>query len=92
MKPILRKVWAPRGCRPTARGHHRYQWLYLYGFVRPATGEVVWFIADGVNTALFRALLASFAAEVGPTSTSSWYTTARAGTSPGIWWFRRALN
>src|SRR4051795_3638751 len=65
LKPILRKVWAPRGCRPTASGHHRYQWLYLYGFVRPATGEVVWFIADGVNTALFSALLASFAAEVG---------------------------
>jgi hypothetical protein len=73
-----------------ARGHHRYPWLYLYGFVRPATG--VWFIADGVNTALFSARLASFAAEVGPTSTSSWYSTARAGTSPGIWWFRRALN
>ena len=51
--------------RLPARGHHRYQWLYLYGFVRPATGEVVWFIADGVNTALFSALLASFAAEVG---------------------------
>jgi hypothetical protein len=75
-----------------ASGHHRYQWLYLYGFVRPATGEVVWFIADGVNTALFRALLASFAAEVGPTSTSSWYSTVRAGTSPRIWWFQRALN
>ena len=57
LKPFLRKVWAPRGCRPTASGHHRYQWLYLYGFVRPATGEVVWFIADGVNTALFSALL-----------------------------------
>jgi hypothetical protein len=41
LKPILRKVWAPRGCRPVASGHHRYQWLYLYGFVRPATGEVV---------------------------------------------------
>jgi transposase len=65
LKPILRKVWAPRGCRPIASGHHRYQWLYLYGFVRPATGQVVWFIADGVNTALFSALLASFATEIG---------------------------
>jgi transposase len=65
LKPILRKVWAPRGCRPVAPGHHRFQWLYLYGFVRPATGQVVWFIADGVNTALFNAFLVSFAAEVG---------------------------
>jgi hypothetical protein len=54
LKPILRKVWAPRGCRPIASGHHRYQWLYLYGFVRPATGEVVWFIA-GQHRAVQRA-------------------------------------
>jgi hypothetical protein len=33
--------------------------------VRPTTGEVVWFLADAVNTALFSAILASFAAEVG---------------------------
>jgi hypothetical protein len=65
LKPILRKIWAPRGCRPIANGHHRYQWLYLYGFVRPATGAVVWFIVDGVNTALFSAILAAFAREVG---------------------------
>jgi transposase len=65
LKPILRKVWARRGCRPIARGQHRYQWLYIYGFVRPTTGAVVWFLADTVNTALFSAILASFAAEVG---------------------------
>jgi transposase len=64
-RPEADPVWAPRGCRPIASGHHRYQWLYLYGFVRPATGQVVWFIADGVNTALFSALLASFATEIG---------------------------
>ncbi len=33
--------------------------------MRPTTGEVVWFLADAVNTALFSAILASFAAEVG---------------------------
>jgi hypothetical protein len=65
LKPIRRKIWAPRGCRPIAPGHHRYQWLYLYGFVRPATGAVVWFLVDSVNTALFSAILAAFAREVG---------------------------
>jgi transposase len=65
LKPIIRKIWAPRGCRPIANGHHRFQWLYLYGFVRPATGEVVWFIADGVNTEMFSAFLAAFAREIG---------------------------
>src|SRR3954447_15757698 len=65
LKPILRKVWAPRGCRPIASGNHPYQCPYSIAFVRPATGQVVWFIADGVNTALFSALLASFATEIG---------------------------
>ena len=27
LKPILRRVWAPKGQRPIALGHHRYKWL-----------------------------------------------------------------
>jgi len=65
LKPIVRTIWARRGCRPVAPGHQRFQWLYIYGFVRPATGELVWYIADSVNTALFGALLAAFARTVG---------------------------
>src|SRR3982751_3876788 len=37
LKPVLRRQWAPRGQRPGAVGHPRYEWLYLYGFVPPAT-------------------------------------------------------
>src|SRR4051812_23684025 len=29
LKPILRRVWAPKGQRPIALGHHRYKWLYV---------------------------------------------------------------
>ena len=65
LKPVVRRIWAPCGCRPEAVGHHRFEWLYLFGFVRPATGEVSWVVADGVNTALFSKLLAAFAREVG---------------------------
>jgi transposase len=65
LKPILRKIWAPRGCRPIAKGHHRFQWLYLYGFVRPVTGEVVWFIVEAVDTAVLSLILAAFARDVG---------------------------
>ena len=28
LKPILRRLWAPKGQRPIALGHHRYKWLY----------------------------------------------------------------
>jgi transposase len=38
LKPIARRVWSPRGQRPRSCGRARYQWLYVYGFVRPRTG------------------------------------------------------
>ena len=65
LKPVLRRQWAPRGQRPVAVGRHRYEWLYLYGFVHPATGEVVWFVCSTVDAGLLGAVLAAFAAAVG---------------------------
>ena len=65
LKPVLRRVWAPKGRRPVAAVHPRYEWLYLYGFVRPTSGAVEWFPCSAVNTALFAAVLARFAEAVG---------------------------
>ncbi len=38
LQPVLRRVWAPRGERPIAWINLRYEWLWVYGFVRPPTG------------------------------------------------------
>ena len=65
LKPILRRQRAPVGRRPIAVGRHRFEWLYLYGFVHPATGAVVWFVCSTVDTDLFGAVLAAFARAVG---------------------------
>ncbi|HET6520272.1 MAG TPA: transposase [Geminicoccaceae bacterium] len=65
LKPVPRRAWAKRGRRPVAVAEPRYQWLYLYGFVRPTSGAVEWFLCNAVNTALFAAVLARFAAAVG---------------------------
>ena len=65
LKPILRRRWAPAGQRPIARGRHRFEWLYLYGFVHPTTGEVVRFVCSTVDADLFGAVLAAFARAVG---------------------------
>jgi hypothetical protein len=65
LKPASRRQWAPKGQRPVAAGHPRYEWLYLYGFVRPGTGEVVWFVCSTVDTGLLSAALAAFAAAAG---------------------------
>ena len=63
MKPVTRRVWAPVGERPTAHGHHRFDWLYVTAFVLPASGETFWYVHDGVSKAFFAALLETFARE-----------------------------
>jgi transposase len=65
LKPILRRVWAPRGQRPIAPVQHRYAWRYLVGFVHPASGRTVFHLATTVSIALFEVELAEFARAVG---------------------------
>lgn len=62
--PIVRRVWAERGKRPVAQSHRRYEWMYVYGFVRPTTGRVEWLLLPTTNTELFALALASFAKAV----------------------------
>ena len=61
----MRRVWAPVGERPTAVVQHRYEWLYLYGFVHPQTGQTEWHILPRVNVDWFNISLAEFAKAVG---------------------------
>ena len=65
LKPVMRRVWAPVGTRPVVRFKRGYKWTYLYGFVRPESGEVYWLILPTVNTELFSMALSEFAKEVG---------------------------
>jgi transposase len=65
LKPVIRRVWAPVGDRPAARVKRGYEWTYLYGFVRPTSGEVYWLILPTVNKELFSMALQEFAKEVG---------------------------
>ena len=65
LKPILRRVWAPRGERPIAVGHHRFEWLCVTAFVSPRTGESFWYPSPGVSKQDFEDVLALFAREAG---------------------------
>lgn len=65
LKPVVRRVWAPVGERPTARFKRGYEWTYLYGFVHPESGKVFWMILPTVNVGLFSLALGEFAREVG---------------------------
>jgi transposase len=65
LKPIMRKVWSPIGERPIVKVYQRYEWTYLYSFVRPKSGEVHWLILPVVNAEVFSLALEHFATEVG---------------------------
>ncbi|MDJ0901789.1 MAG: IS630 family transposase [Xenococcus sp. MO_188.B8] len=65
LKPILRKVWSKIGSRTTAVVQHRYEWLYVYGFVKPKTGETLWYLIPRVNTAWLNLVYQNFAQDVG---------------------------
>ena len=63
LKPVLKRVYVPEGVVPIADVNWRYQWLWLYAFVYPKTGETYWWILPYVNTELFNRVLADFARE-----------------------------
>ena len=48
-----------------AVGHHRFEWLYVTGFVEPATGCTVWNVSNNVSKVYFELVLADFAKSVG---------------------------
>ena len=66
LKPITRRVWWLRGRRPTSSGRTKYEWLYVYGFARPATGETFTAILPRVKVERMEEALAAFAAHADP--------------------------
>jgi len=66
LKPITRRVWWLRGRRPTSSGRTKYEWLYVYGFARPATGDTFTVILPRVKAERMAEALAAFAARADP--------------------------
>lgn len=93
LKPVLHKAWSPIGERPVVAVRHRYEWLYLYAFARPNSGETHWLILPKANTEIFSLALESFAKEVGAGSKkrvllvldgAGWHTSAKLRVPEGI--------
>jgi transposase/predicted DNA-binding transcriptional regulator AlpA len=61
LKPVLRREWVDEFSDATASINWRFQWLWLYGFVHPSTGETYWWILPFVNNQLFERVLKDFA-------------------------------
>lgn len=93
LKPITRRVWWLRGCRPRSCGRTKYEWLYVYGFARPSTGETFTAILPRVNVERMADALAAFAAHADPdgkkllvlvVDNAGWHTAKRLAVPPNI--------
>src|SRR4029450_5807348 len=61
----LRKCWCPRGVRPPWVVHDRYEWLWLYAAVEPATGQSLFLLLARGTQEWFRWFLENFAGAIG---------------------------
>jgi hypothetical protein len=86
LKPITRRVWWLKGHRPTSCGRTKYEWLYVYGFARPVTGDTFTAILPRVNVERMDETLAAFAAHADPSGAkvlvvvvdnAGWHTAGR---------------
>ena len=93
LQPVARRVWSPKGRRPRSCGRTRYEWLYVYGFARPATGETFTAILPRVKVERRAAALAAFAAHADPegrkalvlvVDRAGWHTAKRLAAPPNV--------
>ncbi len=66
LKPITRRIWWLRGCRPRSCGRTKYEWFYVYGFARPKTGETFTVLLPRVKVERMEEALVAFAAHADP--------------------------
>jgi transposase len=60
----LTRMWAKRGSRPTAVKQTRYEWVYMYAAVEPASGASVALQAPHVNTGPMNVFLSMLSEEL----------------------------
>ena len=65
LKPIRRRVWAPTGHPLICAVRPRYEWLYIYAFVNPETGESRFWLMPTLNMQAYGLVMAAFATSVG---------------------------
>jgi hypothetical protein len=86
LKPVLRRVFAPRGHRPVVAVHPRYEWLYIYAFAHPSSGRSFYLLMPTVSIAAFNLAVQHFAVFAQPDArkqilllmdNAAWHTSPR---------------
>lgn len=66
LKPVVRRVWAPKGTRPTSNGRHKFESVFVYGFAHPKTGRSRFWILPRANAECMGRALGDFAGWADP--------------------------
>ena len=86
LKPVLHRVFAPRGQRPVITVQPRYEWLYIYAFAHPTSGRSFYLLMPSVSIGAFNLALQHFAAFAQPDAhkqilvlldNAAWHTSPR---------------
>ena len=82
-----------KGQRPTVRVQHRFEWLYLWAFVNPESGQSLWYILPRVGVEAYNLILADFAKSLAASpdkhillvqDRAGWHTSKRLALPTGI--------
>jgi transposase len=93
LHPVVRRLWVEQGEQPVAKVNWKREWLWLYAFVQPQTGQTYWWILPYVNTELFSQVLEDFALHFGvgedkhvvlPLDQARWHTSSQLKVPKGI--------
>ena len=93
LQPMMQRVWTQQGETPVAIVNWKREWLWLYAFVQPKTGETYWWLLPYVNTELFNRVLQDFAEHfhigkkkrvVLPLDQAGWHTSEKLQVPEGI--------
>jgi hypothetical protein len=66
LKPVVRRVWARKGNRPTSNGRHKFESVFVYGFAHPKSGRGRFPILPRANAECMGRALADFAGWADP--------------------------
>jgi transposase len=85
------RMWAEKGSRPTAVKQTKYEWVYLYAAVEPATGASMALLMPEVNIASFDVFLQHMSAQLKPNEhailildQAGWHVSARVNVPSNI--------
>lgn len=93
LKSIQRRAWFPWWVVTIAPFTWRFQWCWVYGFVRPDTGETDWWLLPKVKAEVFSQVLAAFAQTHGidqyhpvllVLDQAGWHTSSKLQLPPGL--------